>query len=303
MKKIVSLLLVFVLALGLVACGDKEKVETPETPEETEVVESETETEESEPEASTDEELTVVTVGVVGEDSAMWPPLIEELRKEGIDVQLVKFGDYSLPNPAVNDGEVDLNAFQHYAYLNEEVENKGYNIVAIGETYISPQNIYSNSLTSLEELEDGAKVAIPNDRTNGGRALKVLEGAGLITVDPEKGYSPEVRDITSNPKNLEIVEVDAAMIYSLLDDVAIGVINGNYALDAQLDPVEDALYVEEFGSAGGERNPYINVLVAHEDEKDNPVYLKVLEVYQSEITEEVFRTDYEGYYLPGWKHE
>ena len=125
----------------------------------------------------------IVKVGFAGEsDYQIWNPIVEKLAEEGIKVELVSFADYTIPNQALNDGEIDLNAFQHYAYFNDEVSNKGYDLTAIADTYISAMNIYSTNITDVKEVKNGDKVAIPNDPSNGGRALKVLEAAGLIKV-------------------------------------------------------------------------------------------------------------------------
>lgn len=277
--KILSLVLALVLVAGLAGCGSKAEAEK----------------------ATDSNETVVVKIGVVGEDVEMWPAVIEKLKPQGIEVELVKYDDYSLPNQFLSEGDIDLNAFQHYAYLNEEIASKGYDIVSIGETYISPINLYSQKISDISEIKEGDKIAIPNDTTNGGRALKVLEQAELIKLDPEKGYLPEVRDITENPLNLEIIEADAANIYSLLPDVAAGLINGNFALGYDLDPVDDAIFVEKFGA--GNDNPYINVIVARTEDKDNEVYKKVVEAYQSQEVIDVFNTEYKGYYLPGWVKE
>ena len=272
-KKILSILLAAAIGLSLVGCN-KGKAG-----------------------AKTEGETQKVVIGVVGEDIEMWPPVVESLKKEGIEIEIKRFDDYVIPNQALNDGDIDLNAFQHKAYLQEEIEAKGYDIVGIGETYISPVNMYSNKITQVSEIKDGDKIAIPNDVTNGGRALKVLESAGLIKLDPEKGYTPEVLDITDNPLNLELIEVDAANIYGLLPDVTAGIINGNYALTHGLDPKEDAVFVEEFSSGD---NPYVNVIVARTDEANNEVYQKIVKAYQTQDVIDIYNTEYKGYYLPGW---
>ena len=132
----------------------------------------------------------VIKLGVVGENNEQWDPVIEKLAEDNIKLELVKFADYSLPNRALNDGEIDLNAFQHYAYLNKDVESNGYKIEAIGETLVAPLGVFSNKIKDLSELKDGDTIAIPNDATNGGRALKVLEAAGVIKVNPAAGYTP-----------------------------------------------------------------------------------------------------------------
>ncbi len=242
---------------------------------------------------------TVVKVGVVGESNEMWTPVIEELKKEGIEIQLVSFTEYSTPNAALDGGEVDLNAFQHYAYLNKEKENYGYKIDSIGDTFISAMNIYSKKITNLSEIKEGDKVAVPNDATNGGRALKVLEAAALIELNPDAGDSPEVKDITANPFNLELVEVDAANVYALLPDVTIAVINCNYALDNGLNPGEDALFQDSVSIYAGKN--YVNLIAARSEDLDNEVFKKVVAAYQSDAVKEVYADTFKGSYLAAWE--
>ena len=241
----------------------------------------------------------VVRVGVVGEANEMWNPVMDELAKEGILVELISFSDYATPNAALNGGEVDLNAFQHYAYLNSEIENNGYQITSIGDTYISAMNIYSDRYEDISQVKEGDKIAIPNDATNGGRALKVLEGAGLLEIKPEAGDNPEVSDITSNPLNLELVEVDAANVYSLLPDVAAGVINCNYALDSGLNPKEDAIFADSLEVY--ESDSYVNLIAARTEDADKEVYKKVVKAYQSEAVKAVYEDTFQGAYLPAWE--
>lgn len=241
----------------------------------------------------------VVKVGVVGESNEMWTPVIEELKKEGIEVQLVTFSEYKTPNAALDSGEVDLNAFQHHAYLEKEVEDNGYKIESIGDTFISVMNIYSKKITNISEVKEGDKVAIPNDATNGGRALKILEAAELITLDPAVGDTPEVKDIKENPLKLELVEVDAANVYALLPDVAIAVINCNYALDNGLDPKKDGIFQDSVSIYQGDT--YFNLIAAKSENAENEVYKKVVAAYQSEAVKEVFADTFKGNYLAVWK--
>ena len=236
-------------------------------------------------------ENSVVKVGVVGESN--------ELKKEGIEVQLVTFTDYNTPNAALDGGEVDLNAFQHYAYLNKEKENYGYKIDSIGDTFISAMNIYSKKITKLSEIKEGDKVAVPNDATNEGRALKVLEAAALIELNPDAGDSPEVKDITANPFNLELVEVDAANVYALLPDVTIAVINCNYALDNGLNPGKDALFQDSVSIYEGKN--YVNLIAARTEDLENEVFKKVVKAYQSDAVKEVYADTFKGSYLAAWE--
>lgn len=241
----------------------------------------------------------IVKVGVVGESNEMWTPVIEELAKEGIEIELVSFTDYATPNRALDNGEIDLNAFQHYAYLESEVENNKYDITSVGDTFISAMNIYSDKLKDVKEIEKGAKIAVPNDATNEGRALKILEAAGLIKLDETAGDSPEVSDIVENPLDLELVEVDAGNVYSLLPDVAVAVINCNYALDNGLNPGEDSIFQDDVKIYSGKS--YINLIAARTEDADNEIYQKIVQSYQSEAVKEIFATTFKGSYLAAWE--
>ncbi len=249
--------------------------------------------------AAASAEQTTIRLGVVGENNEYWTPVINRLADEGVTLELVKFSDYTQPNQALADGEIDLNAFQHYAYLNNEIADKGLDLTVIGETIIAPLGVYSDKITSLDELKDGDSIAIPSDATNGGRALKLLEASGVITVDPAAGYTPEVGDITDNPKNIQFIEVEAAGTAALLPDVAAAVINGGHAVDNGLDPTTDAIYLESVSE--GSDNPYINVIVARTADKDNELYKKVVEYFHSDEVAQVIKDVYKGAYIPAWQ--
>lgn len=240
-----------------------------------------------------------VKIGVVGESQEMWVPVTESLKKQGINVELVKFTDYNTPNAALNNGEIDLNAFQHYAFLNNEIKNHNYDITSIGDTFISAMNIYSNKIKDVSEIKKNDKVAVPNDATNEGRAIKVLASAGLIKTNPAAGDSPEVKDITDNPLNLQLVEVDAANVCALLPDVTIAVVNCNYALDNGLNPDKDSIFKDSIKAYSG--NSYFNLIAAKTSEKDNETYKKIVKAYQCEAVEQVYKDTYKGSYLPAWK--
>ena len=249
--------------------------------------------------AAASAEQTTIRLGVVGENNEYWTPVINRLADEGVTLELVKFSDYTQPNQALADGEIDLNAFQHYAYLNNEIADKGLDLTVIGETIIAPLGVYSDKITSLDELKDGDSIAIPSDATNGGRALKLLEAGGVITVDPAAGYTPEVGDITDNPKNIQFIEVEAAGTAALLPDVAAAVINGGHAVDNGFNPTEDAIYLESVSE--GSDNPYINVIVARTADKDNELYKKVVDYFHSDEVAQVIKDVYKGAYIPAWQ--
>ncbi|AYB00611.1 MetQ/NlpA family ABC transporter substrate-binding protein [Lachnoanaerobaculum umeaense] len=292
MRKLSKLLAVgAILALGLTACGSSQKADTNTA---TGDNASGTAGESTKAEGST-----TIKLGVVGENNEQWTPVIEAMAKDGITLELVKFADYSLPNRALNDGEIDLNAFQHKAYLANDIKDNGYKIEAIGDTIIAPLGVYSKKITDLSELKDGDTIAIPSDATNGGRALKVLESAGVIKVNPEAGYTPTLSDITENPKNIKFTEVEAANTPSLLPDVAAAVINGGHAVDNGLNPEKDSIYLEK--TEDGADNPYVNIIVARIEDKDNENYQKVVKAFQSDDVKKVIEDTYKGAYIPAWK--
>jgi len=239
-----------------------------------------------------------VKLGLVGESSEQWQPVIDALKKEGVTLKLVTFADYTMPNQALADGEIDLNAFQHYAFLDNEIKEKGFDLTVIGETVIAPLGIYSQKVTDVSQIAKGSTIAIPNDATNGGRALKLLESAGLITVDPAAGYTPTVKDITDNPLDLDIMEVEAANTASLLPDVAAAVINGGHAVDNGLIPSEDAIFLEKVEK--GSDNPYINVIVARTEDKDDKLLNHIVDLYHSDKVKQIIQEQYKGSYLPVW---
>lgn len=241
---------------------------------------------------------TTVKLGLVGEVSDQWQPVVAKLAAEGVTLELVKFADYTLPNRALADKEIDLNAFQHYAFLNKEIANFGFDLTVIGDTIIAPLGLYSRKIKSVSEIKDGDKIAIPSDATNGGRAIKLLETAGLLKVDPAAGYVPEKADITEYLVKVEIIEVEASLTAGLLPDVTASIINGNHAVDNGLFPATDAIFLEQVG--GTTDNPYINVLVARTEDKDNPLYQKILAYYRSPEVAEILATVFKGALIPTW---
>lgn len=175
-------------------------------------------------------------------------------EEAGISIEVVEYSDYVLPNRNLDEGELDANFFQHVPYFEEEVANNGYEFEHGEGVHIEPYAVYSETLDSLDDVEDGAQVSIVNDPSNQARALWLLEDEGLLTVDPDVD-SPTILDITDNPKNLEFVEIEAPNLVRTLADVDLSIINGNFALEGGLVPSEDALAIES-----GEDNPYANVL-------------------------------------------
>lgn len=241
----------------------------------------------------------VVKVAVVGEAQEMWVPVIETLKQQGIEVKLQTFSDYHTPNEALANGEVDLNAHQHHAYLRSEIKNYNYDLVAIGDTFISTMNIYSNKYKSVNEIPDGGKIALPNDPSNEGRALKVIQASGLIKLAADSGDEIDLADIVENSKNIQFIETEAANITSLLPDVEAAVINCNFALDFGLNPGQDAIFMDNVDIY--DDDSYFNLIAAKKGTEDNEVYKKVVAAYQTEAVKEVYKDAFKGAYIPAWK--
>ena len=251
-------------------------------------------------EKSSNKENNVVRVGFYTDSEyQIWNPVVSNLAKEGITVELVSFANTRMPNQALNNGDIGLNAFQHHAYLNDEVSNLGYDIVAIADTYISAMNIYSKNISNVSELKKGDKVAIPNDPSNEGRALKVLEAAGLIKVKPEVGDLPSISDIIENPLGLNILAVEIGSVPSYLPEVACAVINAHVAIDFGLNPGSDYIFQDNPSIYSG--NAFVNLIAARTEDKDKEIYKKIIKAYQSEAVEEIYANNFKGSYLPTWK--
>lgn len=245
--------------------------------------------------------LKEVKIGLVGEHNDEWIDVAKRLEAKGIKLTIIKFADYSLPNGALAEGEIDLNAFQHKAYLQNDINNHGYKLSVISDTYIVPLSAYSDKIKSIEELKEGDTIAIASDLTNGGRALKALESAGLLKIDPEKGYTPDVSDIQENPKNLKFYQIEAGNIPSIIPDVAMGFINSNFAVEHGLNPTEDAIFADGTGDINTE-NPYVNIIVARTEDLGREEFKTILEEYSTKRTAELIQQQYKGVAVPLFKY-
>jgi D-methionine transport system substrate-binding protein len=234
-------------------------------------------------------------VGVTAGPHAQILEVVKKVaEKDGLKIQIVEFSDYIQPNVALNQGDIDLNSFQHLPYLENMIKDRKYDLVMLAKTITFPMGVYSKKIKSVKDLKDGATVAIPNDPTNGGRALALLEKAGLIKLKPGLGHKASVVDITENPKKLKIRELDAAQIPRSLDDLDLAAINTNYAMPAGLVPVKDALILEDSNS------PYANIIAARSMDKDNPQYKKFLKAYQSEEVKKFVNEQFKGSIVVAW---
>lgn len=283
MKKNLKKLLAFALSSSLLFVGCSSGTTTQETKTET----TATETTTTEPQT--------IKIGATPEPHAAILEFVKPiLEKEGITLDIQVFNDYVIPNTSLEEKDLDANFFQHQPYLDEFNAQKGTHIVSIGTVHVEPMAIYSNKVKSLEELADGATVSIPNDPTNGGRALILLQKQGLITLKDGAGLTATDKDITENPKNLKFELLDAAQLPRTLDDVDVSVINTNYALEAGLDPTKDAIAVED------KESPYANIVAVREGETEDPRFVALMKVLNSEETRKFIEETYKGAIVPAF---
>lgn len=235
-----------------------------------------------------------IKVGVtVGEHAEIMEKVAEVARDKGLRIDIVEFTDYVVPNQALNDGDLDANSFQHQPYLDNQIRDRGYDLAVIGKTITTPMGVYSTRIKSLDALPDGGSVAIPNDPTNGGRALLLLQDKGLIRLADGTGLTPSPLDVTDNPRKLRFLELDAAQLPRALADADAAVINTNYALDAGLNPA-DAIAREKAAS------PYANVIVVRNADREAPWAAALVEAYHDPRIRAFIEERYHGAVIPAW---
>lgn len=217
-----------------------------------------------------------------------------DLAEQGVELDIKVFTDYVQPNVQVAQGRMDANFFQHQPYLESFNEGRGTELVSVVGVHVEPFGAYSRKIDSLDELKEGATVAIPNDPTNGGRALLLLQRAGLITLKDESTITATPRDIASNPRDLEFYELEAATLPRVLDQVELAMINTNYALEAGLNPTEDALILE------GSDSPYVNILVSRPENRNSEAMQALADALTSEKVHEFILEEYDGAVVPAF---
>ncbi|WP_413283928.1 methionine ABC transporter substrate-binding lipoprotein MetQ [Vibrio sp. MA40-2] len=237
-----------------------------------------------------------IKIGVMAGAEAQVAEVAAKVAKEkyDLDVELVTFTDYVTPNAALDDGSVDINAFQHKPYLDQQIADRDYKLAIAGNSFVYPIAGYSKQVTSVEQITDGARIAVPNDPTNLGRSLLLLEQQGLLKLRADVGLSGTVRDIVENPKNITIVELDAAQLPRSLDDVTLSIINTTYASSIDLTPEKDGIFVED------KESPYVNLIVARTDNVESEKVKNFVKAYQ---TDEVFNAAseiFKGGVVKGW---
>lgn len=265
MRKLWLVSLAVLTAVVLAACGGKE---------------------------SGNEDTVKVKIGVNGADGVQWPLLKEKAAKEGIEIELVEFADYTLPNNALAQGDIDLNAFQHFSFLSQYVKESKNELVPIGSTVFAPLGVYSEKIKDISEIKEGDKIAIPDDPSNQARALRLLESADLISLSDDFGLFGDPTKITENPLNLEIIPMVAQQTPRILPDVTAAIINNGIAGQAGFSPGEDPLFRE----SGEDESiyPYVNLIVASGKEKNNKTFKRIVELYQEEDIEKAIEEDTKG---------
>ncbi|SOD14880.1 methionine ABC transporter substrate-binding lipoprotein MetQ [Pedobacter xixiisoli] len=247
---------------------------------------------------SADKNSNVIKVGVQAGPEFEVAKTAQKVAKEkfGLEVELVTFNDYVMPNEALNQKDIDVNVFQNKPYLDVQAEQRGYKFAILGNTFVFPLAGYSKKIKSISELKDGSTITIPNDPTNLGRALLLLQSAGLIKLKHGVGLLPTANDITENPKNLKILELEAPQLPRVLDDqnVTIAIINNTFASPVGLVAKRDGLFVED------EKSPYVNIIVSREDNKTDERVKKFVKAYQSEEVAQTAEKEFKGGAIKGW---
>lgn len=242
-----------------------------------------------------------IKIGVCGEKNEVLEDVAKRFEKDtGKKIKIVPFSDYNQPNEALNSGDIDINSFQHKKFLEDYNKSHKTDIVSVGDTLLAPMGIYSDKIKDVKEIKDGDKIAIPNDPTNGARALFLLQSAGLIEVEGKEGDAITLDNIKKNPKNLEIIELDASQTARNLTEVAASVINSGMAVDAGFIPTEDSIYLEDKDDPA--KAIYVNIIAARKEDKDSKTLENfVKNYYQTEETKKLIEKETKGSEIPAWK--
>lgn len=266
MKKLFLFIVLVVLSTVLSACGDSE--------------------------GSGDKKETV-KIGISGTDDRVWKYVAEKAEKEGIEIKLVSFSDYVQPNVALAEGDLDANSFQTVSYFNAFIKERNLDLTPVATTVIAPMGLYSEKHKSIEELPDGATIAVPNEATNMGRAFLLLQEAGLITLPEDFDGNGSLDKILENPKNIKIEPVVAGQTPRVLPDVDASIINNGIAVDAGFDPIKDSIFHEDATA-----KPYINIIAARTEDKNREVLKRIAELYQEDDVARLIETEFKGAQIP-----
>ncbi|MRI31809.1 methionine ABC transporter substrate-binding protein [Endozoicomonas sp. OPT23] len=242
-----------------------------------------------------DENAAIKVGATVGPHAQVIEAVVIEAEKQGLKVELVEFSDFITPNAALADGSIDLNSYQHLPFLNYFNNSRGTELASLGQSILMRMGVYSSQHQSIEHLPEKAKIAIPNDPTNGGRGLLLLAKAGLITLKEGVGHKAVISDITSNPKKLEFIEIEAAQLPRSLDDVDAATITMNYVMSAGLSPKENGIFLES-----RDEPLAVMVIAAREQDKNKPEYKKFVEIYQSQVIKDYLSASFNGTIEPAF---
>ncbi|MDP9648309.1 MetQ/NlpA family ABC transporter substrate-binding protein [Paraburkholderia caledonica] len=236
-----------------------------------------------------------IKVGVTGGPHAQIMEVVKTVAaKNGLNIKIVEFSDYVQPNAALAGGDLDANSYQHDPYLQAQVKDRGYKLIRVADTVTYPMGIYSKKVKTLAELQPGAKIAVPNDPTNGGRALLLLQKQGLLKLRADAGLKATPLDIVDNPRKLKIVELDAAQIPRSLNDVDAAAINTNFAMEAGLKPKQDAIAIED------PKGPYVNIIAIREADRHKPWVAKLVAAYHSPEVKQFVEGKFGGAVITAW---
>ena len=286
MKKLLALTLALVLCLGLAACGGGTSTDTDTNTD----TSSDADTN---GDATANGETITLTVGATPNPHAeILAQVKDDLAAEGIDLVVKEYSDYVVPNTAVEEGDLDANYFQHTPYMEKFNEENGTHLVSVGKIHYEPMGIYPGLTKTLEELPDGATIAVPNDTTNEARALQLLAAQGLIELKEDAGLNATPNDITSNPKNLQFKELEAAMLPQTASEVDLSVINSNFAMEGGMNPATDSLASEDADSEAAQT--FANIVAVKEGHENDPAIQALVKALQSDKVKEYIEKTYSG---------
>lgn len=286
MKKLLALTLALVLCLGLAACGGGTSTDTDTNTD----TSSDADTN---GDATANGETITLTVGATPNPHAeILAQVKDDLAAEGIDLVVKEYSDYVVPNTAVEEGDLDANYFQHTPYMEKFNEENGTHLVSVGKIHYEPMGIYPGLTKTLEELPDGATIAVPNDATNEARALQLLAAQGLIELKEDAGLNATPNDITSNPKNLQFKELEAAMLPQTASEVDLSVINSNFAMEGGMNPATDSLASEDADSEAAQT--FANIVAVKEGHENDPAIQALVKALQSDKVKEYIEKTYSG---------
>ena len=286
MKKLLALTLALVLCLGLAACGGGTSTDTDTN------ADTSSDADTNGDAAASGETITLTVGATPNPHAEILAQVKDDLAAEGIDLVVKEYSDYVVPNTAVEEGDLDANYFQHTPYMEKFNEETGTHLVSVGKIHYEPMGIYPGLTKTLEELPDGATIAVPNDATNEARALQLLAAQGLIELKEDAGLNATPNDITSNPKNLQFKELEAAMLPQTASEVDLSVINSNFAMEGGMNPATDSLASEDADSEAAQT--FANIIAVKEGHENDPAIQALVKALQSDKVKEYIEKTYSG---------